>query len=114
MPPVGFIAASGGSAVGTAFSFAVPSSAKVGDSLIAIVAMTDAGLSLSSTDFSTLAHLTSSRGQMWILRHVVVDGEVAVLTATASGTPTKGAGAMLLYRGLDGNAAAGASSSAAV
>jgi hypothetical protein len=108
VPPVGFIASSPAAAVGNEFAFATPAAANQGDVLIAIIATTDNStvLSVTSTDFETLAHLeiappASGRGQIWVLRHVVVDGDVAQLVATASATPTKGAGVMLLFRGLD-------------
>lgn len=108
MPPIGFIAGAAATAAGGAFTFAVPSSASPGDVLIAIVATTDTStaLSLTTSDFDVLAHLeknppATGRGQVWILRHVVIDGDVAQLVATPSIAPTNGAAAILLFRGID-------------
>jgi hypothetical protein len=92
----------------------VPLAAKVGDSFIAIVAVSDRstvlGLAASQPDFDVLATLettpaASSAGQVFVLRHVIEDGE-PTLEVVLSATPTTFGGVALLYRDLEPEAAA--------
>lgn len=94
----------------------IPSNAKAGDTLVAIIALdsADAGLDPDDADgWELLEDHAGPNSNLWIFRRAFEAGDSGAVSIELLGTlGNPGAGALLVYRGLDPSAAAvGASSS---